>query len=140
MLHGGILVLVSAIMLFTLSSRHTLDLDVMRDRNPNFVTLADGAIRNAYTLKLMNRTGQARTLTLSVGGLVARSVNVIGVGEVKGSVPLEVDADKVRTLRVLVTVAKPDLASSHGLKFTLSDGNGKESRNVAAIFVPGDVK
>ena len=140
MLYGGILVLVSAIMLFTLSSRHTLDLDVMRDRNPNFVTLADGAIRNAYTLKLMNRTGQARTLTLSVGGLVARSVNVIGVGEVKGSVPLAVDADKVRTLRVLVTVAKSDLAASHGLNFTLSDANGKESRNIAAIFVPGDVK
>ncbi len=140
MLYGGILVLVSAIMLFTLSFRHTLDLDVMRDRNPNFVTLADGAIRNAYTLKLMNRTGQARTLTLSVSGLVARSVNVIGVGDVKGPVPLAVDADKVRTLRVLVTVAKPDLAASHGLTFTLSDGAGKESRNVAAIFVPGDVK
>jgi len=55
-------------------------------------------------------------------------------------VPLAVDADKVRTLRVLVTVAKPDLAASHGLNFTLGDGAGKESRNVAAIFVPGDVK
>ena len=140
MLYGGILVLVSAIMLFTLSSRHTLDLDVMRDRNPNFVTLADGAVRNAYTLKLMNRTGQARTLTLSVDGLVARSVNVIGVGDVKGPVPLAVDADKVRTLRVLVTVAKAELAASHGLNFTLSDDSGKENRNVAAIFVPGDAK
>ena len=139
-LYGGILVLVAAIMLLTLSFRHTLDLDVMRDRNPNFVTLADGAIRNAYTLKLMNRTGQARTLTLSVNGITARSVNVIGVGDVKEAVPLVVDADKVRTLRVLVTVAKPDLAASHALNFTLGDTNGKESRNVAAIFVPGDVK
>lgn len=140
MLYGGILVLVSAIMLFTLSFRHTLDLDVMRDRNPNFVTLADGAVRNAYTLKLMNRTGQARTLTLSVNGLAARSVNVIGVGDVKGPVPLVVEADKVRTLRVLVTVAKPDLAASHDLDFVLSDPSSKESREVDAIFVPGDVK
>lgn len=140
LLYGGILVLVSAIMLFTLSFRHTLDLDVIRDRNPNFVTLADGAVRNAYTLKLMNRAGQARTLTLSVGGLVTRSINVIGVGDVHGPVPLTVDADKVRTLRVLVTVAKADLAASHGLNFTLSDANGEERRTVAAVFIPGDVK
>ena len=45
-------------MLLTLTFRHTLDLDVMRDRNPDFVTLADGAVRNGYTLKLMNRSGQ----------------------------------------------------------------------------------
>ena len=140
MLYGGILVLVSVIMLLTLSFRHTLDLDVMRDRNPNFVTLADGAVRNAYTLKLMNRSGQARTLTLSVGGLAARSVNVIGVGDVTGPVPLAVNADKVRTLRVLVTVAKSDLATSHSLDFVLTDPISKESREVDAIFVPGDVK
>lgn len=140
LLYGGILVLVSAIMLFTLSFRHTLDLDVIRDRNPNFVTLADGAVRNAYTLKLMNRTGQVRMLTLSVSGLPARSVNVIGVGDVKGPVPLEVEADKVRTLRVLVTVAKSDLAASHDLDFVLRDPSSKESREVDAIFVPGDVK
>ena len=140
MLYGGILVLVSVIMLLTLSFRHTLDLDVMRDRNPNFVTLADGAVRNAYTLKLMNRSGQARTLTLSVGGLAARSVNVIGVGDVTGPVPLAVNADKVRTLRVLVTLAKSDLAASHSLDFVLTDPISKESREVDAIFVPGDVK
>jgi cytochrome c oxidase accessory protein FixG len=139
-LYGGILVLVSTIMLFTLSFRHTLDLDVMRDRNPNFVTLADGAVRNAYTLKLMNRSGQARTLLLSVGGLTARSVNVIGVGDVKGPVPLAVEADKVRTIRVLVTVAKSDLAASHSLDFTLTDPSSKESREVDAIFVPGVAK
>ena len=85
--YGAVLLLVSAIMLVTFTTRHTLDLDVLRDRNPNFVTLADGAVRNAYTLKLMNRSGQARTLTLSVGGLAARSVNVIGVGMTKFAKP-----------------------------------------------------
>jgi cytochrome c oxidase accessory protein FixG len=137
-LYGAILVLVSAIMLVTLSFRHTLDLDVMRDRNPNFVTLADGAVRNAYTLKLMNRTGQARTLILSIAGLHPREVNVIGVGPVSGAVPLAVEADKVRTVRVLVTVGKQDLAASHGLRFILSDRDGKEDKTVSAVFVPGD--
>ncbi len=48
---------------------------------------------------------------------------------------LPVPADKVRTLRVLVTVARPDLAGSHALTFTLADG--KEARAAEAVFVPG---
>src|SRR5690348_14439272 len=51
LLYTGVIALVSAIMLLGLSTRHTLELDVLRDRNPNYVTLADGAVRNAYTLK-----------------------------------------------------------------------------------------
>ena len=110
--------------------------DVLRDRNPDYVTLADGAVRNAYTLKLMNRSPAARPLRLSVSGIKARQVRVIGDGEITSSVLLPVEADKVRTLRILVTVAKPDLAGSHEMVFTLSDAEGKESRSVDAVFVP----
>ena len=137
LLYAGILVLVSAIMLVTLTFRHTLDLDVIRDRNPNFVTLADGAVRNGYTLKLMNRTGQERTLLLTVGGVPFRSINVIGMGEVKGPVPVQVDADRVRALRVLVTVDKSRLAESHDLYFTLGDPARHEQARAATVFVSG---
>jgi len=136
-LYAGVLAGVSAVMLLTLTTRHTLDLDVMRDRNPDYVQLADGAVRNAYTLKLMNRHGQARTLRLEVSGIKARQVRLIGDGEIKPSVRLRVDADKVRTVRVLVTVAPQDLAASHGLTFALADDAIGEKRGVDAIFVPG---
>jgi polyferredoxin len=136
-LYAAVLAAVSAVMLLSLSFRHTLDLDVLRDRNPDFVTLADGAVRNGYTLKLMNRDERARDLRLSVSGIQARQVNVEGVGVMSGPLSLPVEADKVRTLRVLVTVAKSELAASHGLTFTLSDASGKESRAVAGVFVPG---
>ena len=132
------LIAVSGIMLLTLSFRHTLELDVLRDRNPGYVTLADGAVRNAYTLKLMNRSPQARNLRLSVSGIKARQVKVIGDGEITSSVLLPVDADKVRTLRILVTVAKADLAASHDMAFSLADAEGKEHRSVEAVFVTGE--
>jgi polyferredoxin len=136
-LYGAVLAVVAAIMLLTLTFRHTLDLDVIRDRNPSYVQLADGAVRNAYTLKLMNRSGEARDLRLSVSGIRAREIKAIGDGEIKTSVLLPVDADKVRTLRVLVTVARSDLAGSRGLTFVLADKTGKESRSASAVFVPG---
>jgi len=137
-LYAGILVVVSAIMLLTLTFRHTLDLDVIRDRNPNFVTLADGAVRNGYTLKLMNRAGQARELMLTVGGIPFRSVNVIGVGEVPGQTSLAVEADRVRTVRVLVTVDKSQLTQSHRLFFKLQDPERHEDMTAATVFVSGD--
>jgi cytochrome c oxidase accessory protein FixG len=137
-LYAGILLVVSAIMLLTLTSRHTLDLDVMRDRNPDYVHLADGAVRNAYTLKLMNRSRNDRALHLSVSGIKARQVKLIGDGEITSSVPLHVDADKVRTVRVLVTVAPADLSASHSLTFSLADGD--EKREVETVFVPGAAK
>jgi cytochrome c oxidase accessory protein FixG len=137
-LYAGILLLVSAIMLLTLTSRHTLDLDVIRDRNPDYVQLADGAVRNGYTLKLMNRSRNDRALHLSVSGIKARQVKLIGDGEVTSSVPLRVDADRVRTIRILVTVAPADLSASHSLTFSLADGD--EKRDVETVFVPGAVK
>ena len=137
-LYAGVLAAVSVIMLLTFSFRHTLELDVLRDRNPDHVTLADGAVRNAYTLKLMNRAERARTLRLSVSGIKARLVKVIGDGEIKPAVLLPVEADKVRTLRILVTVAKPDLKNSHDMTFTLADAEGREQRSVEAVFVTGE--
>ncbi|MFO1246721.1 MAG: cytochrome c oxidase accessory protein CcoG [Alphaproteobacteria bacterium] len=137
-LYGAVLVLVSAIMLLTLSFRHTLELDVLRDRNPDFVTLADGAVRNGYTLKLMNRSDKARTLHLSLAGIPAREVNVIGEGRLHRFVALPVVADKVRTVRILVTVAKPDLKNARDMTFVLADAEGRESRSAAAVFVSGE--
>ena len=137
-LYAGVLVLVSAIMLLTLSSRHSLDLDVMRDRNPDHVMLADGGVRNAYTVKLMNRSDRARNLRLTVSGIRAREVEVIGNGLMGSSAILAVDADKVRTVRILVTVAREDLAASRKLDFILEDVAAAERRKAAAVFVSGE--
>jgi cytochrome c oxidase accessory protein FixG len=137
MLYGGVLVLVSAIMLLTFGSRHTLDLDIMRDRNPDYVRLADGAVRNGYTVKLMNRSDRARHLRLTISGIAAREVEVIGAGPMHRSTSLWVPADRVRTLRILVTVGQEHLAASRRLDFILEDDAGEERREAAAVFVPG---
>jgi hypothetical protein len=67
-----------------------------------------------------------------------RIVNVIGLGDVKLPVPLTVGADRVRTLRVLITVAPKDLVpGSQHIQFSLSSTAQSETRSVGAIFVSG---
>ena len=52
--------LIGAGMLIGLSARAELDLNVLHDRNPLFVTLSDGTIRNGYTIKILNKSRAPR--------------------------------------------------------------------------------
>ncbi len=140
-LYGAVLAAVALVMLFSFTTRRTVDLDVLRDRNPDFVTLANGDVRNGYTLKVMNRVGQARTLSLNIAGLSLREVNIIGMGKVALPVALQVPSDKLRTLRALVTVDKAHLAQGpQAVTFALSDPVRNESRTVDTVFVSGGPK
>ncbi len=137
--YSAVLLAVGAIMLFGFTTRKSIDLDVLRDRNPNFVVLSDGAIRNGYTLKLMNRSDSARDFLLNVSGPILEHVNVIGLGSVPMPAKLSVDADKVRTVRVVVTVARQDLRpGEQEILFQLSDAAKQETRTVDTIFVSGE--
>lgn len=139
-LYAVVLLIVSTVMLFSLANRYTIDLDVLRDRNPDFVTLSDGSVRNGYTLKLMNRFDRSRTFVLDVSGLNTKRVNVIGLGEAQLPVKVSVEADKVRALRVLLTVAPQNLArGTQHIQFTLSDAARTETRSTGAVFVSGGV-
>ena len=140
-LYGAVLLFVGAVMLFSFNTRRTLDMDVLRDRNPDFVTLANGDVRNGYTLKLMNREGRPRDLDLSITGLALREVNIIGMGKVSLPATLAVPSDKVRTLRTLVTVDRAQLAAGpQPVTFTLTDPARGESRKVETVFVSGERK
>lgn len=56
-------------MLFTLGQRTRLDLTVQHDRNPLFVRLSDGTIRNNYTVKVRNMETRDREVSLIMKGV-----------------------------------------------------------------------
>ena len=134
-LYAVVLAIVASIMLLGFVTRRTIDLDVLRDRNPNYVTLSNGDVRNAYTLKLMNRSTRERDFYLSVEDVRSSAVNVIGLGKVSLPVKLSVGADKVRSVRVLVTISAQDVkAGEQPITFALSDATHSETRTVNTIF------
>jgi polyferredoxin len=138
-LYAGVIAIVGLLMLFGLATRESVEVDVIRDRNPDFVTLADGAVRNGYTIKLMNRADTARDFILDFGGLTPRTVKIIGLDDPGVPARIGVAADKVRTLRVLVTVAPGSLnGASAPVYFTVTEPLHHEQRRVAAVFVSGD--
>jgi cytochrome c oxidase accessory protein FixG len=91
--------------LIGLTSRAGLDLNVLPDRNPLFVKLADGSIRNGYTVKLLNRVREPKSYELTLEGLDGASLSVLGVEAAGGrSAILAAKPDQVSTYRLFVTV------------------------------------
>ena len=103
-LYAGLLLVVSAIFLTAFVLRTTAELTVQRDRSPNFVRLSNGDIRNAYTVKILNKQRQEHRYRLSVSGLPQATLGVVGAGTEGGEAELAVHPDTVGTFRVFVTV------------------------------------
>ena len=87
--------------------RSDIDLTVAPVRNPTFVTLSDGTIRNTYEVRLRNKHGDARPFQISVSGDDTLEVSLEGA---EGTV-VTVPADEMKLQRVYV-LAPPNSAAA----------------------------
>ncbi len=104
-LYAGIIVLAAGIMLVALATRRSMSVNALHERNPLYVLLADGGVRNDYTVRLLNK-GSQRTFALDVSGLPSAFVHIPGVERAAdGRLIVEVGQDQTRELRLSVQVA-----------------------------------
>ena len=123
-LYMALLSFVGAIMLVAFFMRSTLELTVLHDRAPLFVMLSDGAIRNGYTIKILNKTRQTVHDVLTVEGLPGATLHVVEANAPAGAASrevLEAAPDSVATYRLYVTAPRIRLPESTPLTFRLRD-------------------
>ena len=127
-LYVVILSLIGGLMLGMLTFRSTLDVNILPERSPLFVQLADGAIRNAYTFRLMNKEQSERSLQLAVPDTQAR-INVLGQEGHASSVTLLAPPDGMQSYRVFVQLPRSEVKGEVGdITFSLTDAiTGKVS-------------
>jgi cytochrome c oxidase accessory protein FixG len=91
-------------LLFALGTRRHLDLAVQKDRNPPFMLLSDGTVRNAWTLKLKNMEGRPRPMKLALEGLPGAVMwtDTMGRDQAARSFTTTVPADAIAPVRVYV--------------------------------------
>jgi cytochrome c oxidase accessory protein FixG len=78
LLYAGLIALVALIMLVALHARTTLDVNVQPDRNPLFVRLSNGGIRNGYTVKILNKLHEPHSFTIKTDELPDAHLTVAG--------------------------------------------------------------
>ncbi len=136
-MYAVLLAAVSAVMLVAFLLRPMVELTVLRDRAPLFVTLSDGSIRNGYTVKILNKTREAHRYALGVTGLNGSAVNAVRPSMTSGDggeTVLDVQPDSVATYRVYVTAPRAALAGeSMPVVFRLHDAESAAEH--ASVFL-----
>ena len=72
LLYAGAFALVASIMVTAWTMRPDLEVSILHDRNPLYVKLSDGGIRNGYTIKVLNKLYEPHVFHLGVDGMPGR--------------------------------------------------------------------
>ena len=83
-LYAGLMAVVGAVMLYALATRARFAVSVLHENTPMFVTLSDGRIRNAYTVRFSNKWGEARDFDVTVSGLDGLTIASAEIGGAHG--------------------------------------------------------
>jgi cytochrome c oxidase accessory protein FixG len=89
-------------LVFALFIRQDIEMTVAPVRNPTFVTLADGSVRNTYDIRLLNKLGDNRPFVVTVVGHPALVLTLEGL---EGGT-VEVPADTTFLQRVYVVAPR----------------------------------
>jgi cytochrome c oxidase accessory protein FixG len=122
-LYAAIIVLVGGVMLYTLATRDSEGISVIHDRNPMYVRLSDGSIRNAYIIRIVNKRLKHRNFILGVDGIPASLIDFVGLPpRADGRQLVDVGPDTTREVRVTVTdYSEMPPAPSTSILFSLID-------------------
>lgn len=100
-------------MLTVLLLRSPLDINALHDRNPLFVQLSDGAVRNGFDVKILNMRPEPREVVLTIDGLPGAGMTLAGGSdEPTDTIVLDVEPDRVLPVRVYVRVGPDDLPAT----------------------------
>ena len=124
----GACLALAAGMAIMFANRTSGAISVQHDRSPVSVMLSDGSVRNGYTIKLLNKSATPHAFDLKAEGA---DVTMAVIGSEAGQ-PVTVPADGSETIRVTLTMARPQNAD---VRFVARDVAGKDLLSAVDRFV-----
>ena len=122
-------------MLTALSLRPSIGINVLHDRNPLYVMLADGSIQNGYDVKVLNMTTQPRDLVLTLEGLPGATMTGPGLAtEGTRELRVSVEPDIVLPLRVYVRSPAEGLTPQTDFNMIVTSEDGAATAAAAVRF------
>ncbi|WP_306005172.1 cytochrome c oxidase accessory protein CcoG [Aquicoccus porphyridii] len=132
-LYTGLWSLVGVGLLVALFIRTDIDMTVAPVRNPTYVTMSDGSIRNTYEIKLRNMHGEERPFVLSLTGDPALRVEIEGADTQTVMVPADT-ALPVRTYVVAPSGSVPAESDRVEFRFWVEDATSGERAFKDTVF------
>jgi cytochrome c oxidase accessory protein FixG len=135
MIYTAIWGLIGGALVWALFIRSDIDLSVEPIRNPQYITLSDGSIRNSYTLRVRNLAAEDREFRV-----VLTSDEVLRIevqSEETNGGHLIVPANETLVTRVYVTARPKDIAASQertDLRIWVEDVSSEARAGSATVF------
>ena len=125
-------------MITALVIRDRLDAGFEHDRNPPYVRLADGSIRNGFTLKIANMRLESRIFEVGLDGLPeAVMTQSNGDAPPARALRISVPANKTHESQIFVTVPRSALGENPDFSFEVQDLFGTDAVTYdASFFMP----
>ena len=135
----GIIAFIGSIMLVRLVSRPDTDVNILHERSPLYVQLADGGIKNGYVYKILNMAPENRDFHLSLEGIPGAKLDVIGGETGVTETNMLAARDDVASYRVYVSAPPGAIhAPRTSVTFVLTRPNAKPVRTETLFAGPGD--
>ena len=132
-LYSVLITLIGGLMTWALLNRSDLEISVLADRNPLFVRLSDGGLRNGYTIKISNKTERQRLVRINTSGIDGVTTAIVGIDN--GDPVIDIPAADVRAVKLYVTLPPSARATLSGestpLDISVSDATTSLKRRTA---------
>ena len=132
-LYTAIWLLIGLGLVYALFVRSDIELTVSPVRNPTYVTLSDGTIRNIYDVRLRNKSGEDRDFRLRLSSDETLRIELEGTDDLSLNVP----ADTTVLQRVYVTARPQDQAANSAatdLRIWVEDTTAQTRASKATTF------
>ena len=131
--YGAILVVAVSILVYGMSTLASMDFKVLHDRQPLFVKLSDGSIRNKYELKIMNKTDQDMQVDISFDS----HIKDLKANDTLSSVMIS--SGNVKSVFVYLSAYEANVGDDHEVTFVVK---GKQStlKYETTFFTPSSMR
>ena len=125
-----------SILILSILNRSKLELTIHHDRNPVFVKLSNGNIRNGYYVNILNKTHSNKNFKLSLQDVENAEIKSHSIGKQSNKFP--VLANSVSKFRIFVDMKNEKLKRKK-ITFIIEDEGSELIQKRESIFINGKI-
>ncbi len=127
-------------LLFALGARTHTEISAAPDRNPPYMLMSDGSVRNNYTVKLRNMEGRPRSMRVGIEGLPGAVMwsDTMNNADAARTLAVDVPADATQQLRLYVRAPDGTVAQDFSFSVVSLDEQAEMDAVETRFVTPGE--
>ncbi|NCA27632.1 MAG: (Fe-S)-binding protein, partial [Methylophilaceae bacterium] len=126
--YASALILMTSILFYNIGTQSDTVVNVQQVRQPLFVMLSDGSIRNRYQIHIVNKTEADQTYQVTVKNIPAEALDMGNIPEIR------VRAGKALAVNAKINLSHELAEKTHEFEFEVTQLSTGEKMEIEASF------